>query len=87
MTRLTFVGDIACDRPLLKAAEKHGKYDYSRVFHTESVFKESDLVVGNLETCFGGGNYGKKPYHYSIPDSFCEAIRETGVLQAFCHYV
>ena len=31
-----------------------------------------------METCFGGGHYGKKPYHYSTPDSFCDAIREAG---------
>lgn len=78
MTRLTFVGDIACDRPLLKAAKKNGKYDFSSVFQTERVFKDSDLVIGNLESCFGGGNYGTKPYHYSVPDSFGDAIRDAG---------
>ena len=78
MTRLTFVGDIACDRPLLRAARKWGKYDFSRVFQTSGVFKNSDLVIGNLESCFGGGHYGTKPYHYSVPDSFCDAIRDAG---------
>lgn len=78
MIRLTFVGDIACDRPLLKAAKHGRKYDFSRVFQTEKVFQGSDFVIGNLESCFGGANYGKKPYHYSVPDSFCEAIRDAG---------
>jgi len=78
MIRLTFVGDIACDRPLLKAARKWGKYDFSRVFQTSGVFENSDLVIGNLETCFGGGHYGTKAYHYSSPDSFCDAIRDAG---------
>ena len=78
MIRLTFVGDIACDRPLLKAARRGRKYDFSRVFNTEEVFRGSDLVVGNLESCFGGAHYGKKPYHYSVPDSFCDAMRDAG---------
>lgn len=78
MTRLTFTGDIACDKPLLKAAKKGGIYDFSRVFRTEKVFENSDLVIGNLESCFGEGNYGKKPYHYCVPSSFCDAIKNAG---------
>lgn len=82
MTRLTFVGDIALDKPLLKAAKRRGKgkYDFSDVFHTKDVFSESDLVIGNLETCFGGGcHFNTKPYHYNSPDSFCYAIKDAGI--------
>lgn len=82
MIRLTFVGDIALDKPLLKAAKARGKgaFDFSDVFHTEEVFRESDLVVGNLETVFGGGRrFNKKPYHYNSPDSFCQAIKDAGI--------
>lgn len=78
MVRLTFTGDIACDKPLLKAAKKGRKYDYSRVFQTDRVFSSSDFIIGNMETCFGAGHYGKKPLHYSTPDSFCDAVREAG---------
>lgn len=38
MIRLTFVGDIACDRPLLKAAKNENQYDFSDVFHTQKLF-------------------------------------------------
>ena len=79
MMRLTFVGDIACDRPLLRATKKQN-YDFSNVFCVEDVFEMSDLVIGNLETCFGGGpRYGYKPFHYNVPDSFCTAIRNAGI--------
>lgn len=78
MLKLSFVGDIACDRPFLKAAKKDGKYDFKGAFRTESVFAGSDYVVGNLESCFGGANFGKKPYHYSAPDSLCDAMRDVG---------
>ncbi|WP_458464221.1 CapA family protein [Paenibacillus sp.] len=82
MTRLTFVGDIALDKPLLKAAKArgNGQFDFSDVFHTDHVFAKSDLVIGNLETCFGGGNrFNTKPYHYNSPDAFCKAIRDAGI--------
>ena len=82
MTRLTFIGDIALDKPLLKAAKERGKgvYDFSGVFHTEDVFRDSDLVIGNLETVFGGGSrYNTKPYHYNSPDSFCRAVKDAGI--------
>ena len=82
MTRLTFVGDIALDKPMLKAAKRrgNGNFDFSDVIHTEDVFADSDLVIGNLETCFGGGHrYNTKPYHYNSPDSFCRAIKDAGI--------
>lgn len=82
MVRLTFVGDIALDKPLLKAAKARGNgtFDFSEVFHTADVFADSDLVIGNLETCFGGGKrFNSKPYHYNSPDSFCKAIQEAGI--------
>lgn len=82
MIRLTFVGDIALDKPLLKAAKEQGKggFDFSDVFHTEDVFAKSDLVIGNLETVFGGGSrFNTKPYHYNSPDSFCDAIKNAGI--------
>lgn len=82
MIRLTFVGDIALDKPLLKAAKTrgNGEYDFTGVFRTEDVFAKSDLVVGNMETCFGGGRrFNRKPYHYNSPDSFCRAVGDAGI--------
>ena len=82
MVRLTFVGDIALDKPLLRAARERGNgtFDFSDVFHTQDVFEGSDLVIGNLETCFGGGRlFNFKPYHYNSPDSFCDAVRAAGI--------
>lgn len=81
MTRLTFVGDIALDKPLLKAARQaDGSFDFSKVFQTQDVFAQSDLVVGNLETVFNGGKkLNTKPYHYNSPDSFCNAIKSAGI--------
>mgnify|MGYP002801036613 CR=1 FL=1 len=77
--KLTFVGDIACDKPLLKAAKTETGFDFSDVFRTEKLFSKSDYVIGNLEVCFAEGpKYAYKPYHYSIPKEFCTAIRNAG---------
>lgn len=77
--KLTFVGDIACDKPLLKAATTKTGFDFSNVFKTEKLFSGSDYVIGNLEVCFvKGPRYAYKPYHYSIPKEFCAAIRSAG---------
>lgn len=77
--KLTFVGDIACDKPLLKAAKKKAGYDFSKVFKTHNLFRGSDYVIGNLEVCFAEGpKYAYKPYHYSIPKEFCTAIKKAG---------
>ena len=70
------------DKPLLKAAKTrgNGEYDFTGVFRTEDVFAKSDLVVGNMETCFGGGRrFNRKPYHYNSPDSFCRAVGDAGI--------
>ena len=52
MGKITFIGDITTDRPLLNASvTDDGKYSFSDVFKaTRLLFEESDLVVGNLET-------------------------------------
>lgn len=77
--KLSFVGDIACDRPLLKAAKKETGYDFSDVFRTKKLFADSDFVIGNLEVSFAEGpKYAYKPYHYSIPGEFCVAIKDAG---------
>lgn len=78
MIRLSFVGDIACDRLLMKAARQGSSYDFSRVFQTKQVFSDSDLVIGNLETFFSGKDSGNKVYQYWAPDSFCDALKDAG---------
>lgn len=76
---ISFVGDIACDKPLLYAAKRNGSYDFSNVFETKEMFSSSDYVVGNLEVCFAKGpRYAYKPYHYSIPIEFCSAVKAAG---------
>ena len=53
--KISFTGDIMCERPLLSASRSDKKYDFDFVFHgVKDKLRESDLVVGNLETVFAG---------------------------------
>ena len=56
MKRITLIGDVTTDRPLLRAAQDEtGAYDFSPVFsQTGALFGRADLVVANLETVCGG---------------------------------
>ena len=49
--KITLVGDIMIEPPVLKAAKKSdGSYDFYGVFeHAQSLFDEADFLVGNLE--------------------------------------
>ena len=53
--KITFLGDIMAEPPVLKAAKKWDGYDFSGVFApVKKLLKESDFVVGNLETPLPG---------------------------------
>ncbi len=82
MIKLTFVGDIMCEKPLLKAAkQKGGDYDFSSLFcNTKSLFSESDYLIGNLETPLAGKaeRYTNALYSFNTPDEFASALKEAG---------
>ena len=54
--KITFLADIMCEPPVLKAAKrKGGRYDFGGVFaHEKGLISEADLVIGNLETPLAG---------------------------------
>ena len=50
--KISFTGDIMCERPLLSASRSDKKYDFDFVFHgVKDKLRESDLVVGIRMTC------------------------------------
>lgn len=81
--KISFLGDITCDRPMLKAAKQiDGTYDFTRsLINLKSALKDSDYVVGNLETVFAGESFGYNPgpITYNTPDALLDAIKEIGV--------
>lgn len=80
--KLTFIGDIMCELPLLKAAHTKKGYDFDSVFvGTTDLFNSADYVVGNLETVFGGKSVGytRSLYSFNTPDSFLDSLKRAGI--------
>ncbi|WP_303180839.1 CapA family protein [uncultured Butyricimonas sp.] len=84
MNKITFIGDITCDRPLLNAAYdmNSGSYDFSPVFgKVKSLFADSDYVVGNFETVCGGDKNGFQNQYMlcNSPDELIQAMVKGGI--------
>lgn len=80
--RITFVGDIMCEKPLQQAYATYGAEVFYRLFsQTKNLFAESDFVVGNLETVFGGPStaYTNALYRFNTPDDFLTALSQSGI--------
>lgn len=82
-TKITILGDIMCEPLMLKAAKQQdGSYDFSDVFkHVKSFFRESDFVIGNLETPIAGEKAGfvRELFSFNAPLEFAMAAKEAGV--------
>ena len=46
--KITFIGDIACDRQLLKASQKKGGYDFSQVFSKVRIFLYNQILLWEI---------------------------------------
>lgn len=82
MKKITFLGDIVCDRPLLKAAKQGQTFDFDTMFMPlKKKLAESDVVVGALETTFSGEKFGynSRSFAYNSPDELAESIRNCGI--------
>lgn len=79
--KITYIGDITCDKPLLRATEKNG-YNFNPIFSkVKRKFENSDLIVANFETvCAGVKPKDKKALmRYNTPDSFIEALSNANI--------
>ena len=62
--RITFVGDIMCEKPLQQAYDTYGAEVFCRVFsQTKSLFSASEYVVGNLDYIKAHSNVNKPLGH------------------------
>ena len=81
--KISFLGDIMCEEPFLRAAKLNGNtYDFDRAFDgIRNICAESDVVIGNLETPLAGAEreYTHEMYSFNTPDSFAEAVKRLGV--------
>jgi hypothetical protein len=80
--RITFVGDIMCQREQSSAAYKrYGRYCYEKAFTpVRQLFQASDYVVGNLETPISDESLGfsRESYRFNTPESFLSALKWCG---------
>lgn len=76
--QIDFLGDITCDRPMLKAAKsENGKYNFDKSFENiREILSSADCVIGNLETVFAGEKieYNPGKFSYNSPDELCKTI-------------
>ncbi len=81
--KLTFVGDIMCQREQSAAAwSRHGTYAYDQTFAAVTgLFAESDYVIGNLETPIAGDSleYTSESTHFNTPETFLDALKTAGI--------
>lgn len=80
--KITFVGDLMIEPPVLKAAKQpDGTYDFFPMFSgMQRLLSEADLLVGNLETPLAGeeAQYTQHYYAFNSPDSYVDAIQKAG---------
>ena len=80
--KITFLGDIMAEPPVLKAAKRKDGYDFRGVFaYTKKLLTHSDYVVGNLETPLAGKKAGYTNTHlcFNAPDEYVDALIDAGV--------
>ena len=83
MKKITFLGDIMIEPPVLKAAKRPGgKYDFTDVFkYVKPIFDASDYVIGNFETPLAGkeAKYTQHHYAFNAPDDYADAVKWAGI--------
>lgn len=78
MKKISFIGDIMCELPFLRAAARN-KDGFAPAFaNLQELLVESDFVVGNLETPVAGEELGytKDLYAFNTPSTFLDALKK-----------
>ena len=81
MIKLTFLGDMLCQREQIAAVEK-AKCGYDVVFdQVKHLWSGSDYIVGNLETPIAGKKlrYAYEAMRFNAPVDFLKAIKNAGI--------
>ena len=80
--KISFVGDIMSKIQQNEAArDEKGQYHYEKTFqNVQKQLKESDFLIGNLETPIAGENlqYSNKPFSFNTPIEFAYAVKNAG---------
>lgn len=77
MIKISFLGDILCQLPFLKAAQKRNNDFYTAFARLQPLLQDSDYVVANLETTIAGeeAGYTNDVYSFNTPAEFLDALK------------
>lgn len=78
--KLMFVGDLPMDKRFLESVYNSDidEYEFQQLFHyIRPILNLGDIVVGNLETTIGTGNFANYPL-YKAPENFAKALKYAG---------
>lgn len=83
MDKISFIGDLMFEKPYIKSKkQKDGNYDFSGLLvNLNSILRQSDLVVANLETVFAGKNnrYTTNLYSFNTPDEAVNTLKDCNI--------
>ena len=79
MKKITVIGDIMVEPPFMEQVARNGEYNFVPSFlPLKSLLKESDYIIGNLETPLAGeeAGYTDRIVSFNSPDSLVDALKE-----------
>ena len=81
MKKISFLGDIMCELPFLKAAQSRGNDFYTAFSKLQPLLSESDFVVANLETPIAGEELGftNDLYSFNTPPALLDALKKVKI--------
>lgn len=81
VSKISFVGDIMCEKPFLKAAKRKGQFNFDGfLVPCRGLFLQSEWVIGNLETpCDSSSLPTKDMFVFNAPESFLREIKDNGI--------
>jgi poly-gamma-glutamate capsule biosynthesis protein CapA/YwtB (metallophosphatase superfamily) len=74
------VGDIMMHSPQISAGFTSAGYNFNSFFEeVKPIFREADVVIGNLETTMSGPDVGYSGYPlFNSPDELADALKDAG---------
>lgn len=81
MIKISFIGDIMCEKETLENYKQDDDYVFTEIFKDiELYLKKSDIVIGNLETPLGDEDYVNHKWLFNAPRSFIEPWKQYNVI-------
>jgi len=82
MKKVTVIGDIMVEPPFMQQVQKDGNWDFTPSFlPLKAILKDSDYVIGNLETPLAGeeSGYTYRIVSFNSPDTLVQALADIGI--------